>query len=87
MTALDNLGFGPKDGTDPEILKRFKDTIVESLHQEVDPWMKQSLKKNSIKKAMEKSMQLSELMGLFLFYMYHKVALKEFENYLKKENA
>lgn len=86
VTTMDELGFGPKDGADPEILKRFKDTIVESLHQEVEPWMKRTLEKSSIKKVMEKGIQLSELMGLFLFYMYHKVALKEIEETLKKEN-
>ncbi len=84
VTAMDALGFGPKDGVDPEILKRFKDTIFESLHQEVEPWMKRSLEKSSIKSVMEKGIQLSELMGLFLFYMYHKVALKEIEETLKK---
>jgi len=59
IMLFDKLGFGPKDRSEPEILKQFKDTIVDSLHQEVGPWMKQSLVSQSLKPVLEKENKFS----------------------------
>ena len=81
ITTMDRLGFGPKDGTDPENLKKSFDFVAKSLHKDTRELMMKKSREMSLDDFMEKSSQITEVMGLFLYYTYQKISTAEFKAY------
>jgi len=70
VTTMDRLGFGPKDGTDPENLKESFDFVAKSLHKDTRELLRKKSRETSLDDFLEKASQFTEVMGLFLYYTY-----------------
>lgn len=81
VVAMDRLGFGPKDGTDPVNLKNTFEFISESLHKDTRALVTRKTRETSLEDFMVSATQLTEVMGLFLYYTYQKVSMAEFRKY------
>ena len=78
MVDMDRLGFGPKDGYDPEELKRIADFIrdfVRSAHRE---YYKRNLEGLSSADLDDKGSKFAEIMSLFFYHIYRKLAREEY---------
>lgn len=77
MVDMDRLGFGPKDGYDPQELKRIADfirTFVRSSHRE---YYQRNLEKLSSAEMDEKGSKFVEIMSLFFYHLYRKLVREE----------
>jgi DNA-binding transcriptional MerR regulator len=89
MVDMDQLGFGPKDGYDPEELKRIADFIrlfVRSAHRE---YYQRNLERLSSADLDEKGIKFAEIMSLFFYHIYRKLVREEYHrlrNTLKHGN-
>lgn len=78
MVDMDQLGFGPKDGYDPEELKRIADFIrhfVRSAHRE---YYQRNLERLSSTEMDAKGSRFAEIMSLFFYHIYRKLAREEY---------
>jgi DNA-binding transcriptional MerR regulator len=78
MVDMDQLGFGPKDGYDPEELKRIADFIrhfVRSAHRE---YYRRNLARLSSAEMDAKGSRFAEIMSLFFYHSYRKLAREEY---------
>ena len=79
MVDMDRLGFGPKDGYDPEELKRIADFIrgfVRSAHRE---YYNRNLEGLSSADLDDKGSKFTEIMSLFFYHIYRKLAREEYQ--------
>jgi hypothetical protein len=79
MVDMDRLGFGPKDGYDPEELKRIADFIrgfVRSAHRE---YYTRNLEGLSSADLDDKGSKFAEIMSLFFYHIYRKLAREEYQ--------
>lgn len=84
MVDMDELGFGPKDGYDPEELKRIADFIrdfVRSAHRE---YYRRNLEPLSSEELDGKGSQFAEIMSLFFYHIYRKLVREEYLHLRKK---
>jgi len=80
MVDMDRMGFGPKDGYDPEELKRIADFIrrfVRSSHRE---YYQRNLEGLSSSELDGKGSKFTEIMSLFFYHMYRKLVREEYHN-------
>ncbi len=84
ITTMDRLGYGPKDGTDPHNLKKSFEFVTKSLHRDTRELMDKKSKEMSAEEFLEKSSQMTEVMGLFLYYAYQKISATEFKTHIKQ---
>ncbi len=84
MVDMDTLGFGPKDGYDPEELKRIADFIrdfVRSAHRE---YYRRNLERLSSDELDGKGSRFAEIMSLFFYHIYRKLVREEYLHLRKK---
>ncbi|MCU0559981.1 MAG: MerR family transcriptional regulator [Desulfobacterales bacterium] len=84
MVDMDTLGFGPKDGYDPEELRRIADFIrgfVRSAHRE---YYQRNLERLSSEELDDKGSRFAEIMSLFFYHIYRKLVREEYLNLRKK---
>jgi len=84
VTTMDRLGYGPKDGTDPDNLKKSFDFVAKSLHRDTQELIAKKSKEMSSEEILVKSSQMTEVMGLFLYYTYQKISTAEFKSHIKQ---
>jgi hypothetical protein len=80
MVDMDTLGFGPKDGYDPEELKRIADFIrdfVRSAHRE---YFRRNLERLSSAELDDKGSRFAEIMSLFFYHIYRKLVREEYRH-------
>jgi DNA-binding transcriptional MerR regulator len=83
MVDMDTLGFGPKDGYDPEELKRIADFIrdfVRSAHRE---YYRRNLERLSSADLDDKGSRFAEIMSLFFYHIYRKLVREEYQHLRK----
>jgi DNA-binding transcriptional MerR regulator len=73
MVDMDRLGFGPRDGYDPENLKPISDFIKSYLTTGTREYLERNAEKLDSPDFREKNAQFSELMSLFLYYLYRRM--------------
>jgi len=73
MVDMDRLGFGPRDGYDPENLKPISDFIQSYLTTGTREYLERNAEKLDSPDFREKGAQFSELMSLFLYYLYRRM--------------
>lgn len=73
MVDMDRLGFGPRDGYDPENLKPISDFIKSYLTTGTQEYLERNAEKLDSPDFKEKGAQFSELMSLFLYYLYRRM--------------
>lgn len=74
MVDMDRLGFGPRDGYDPKGLKPISDFIQSYLTVSTREYLERNAEKLNSPGFQEKGSQFTELMSLFLYHFYRKIA-------------
>lgn len=73
MVDMDNLGFGPKDGHDPEDLKYIARFVREFVSRNMKKYYESNLERLVSRGFAEKAGQFHEVISLFFFHIYRKV--------------
>jgi DNA-binding transcriptional MerR regulator len=77
LVDLDRAGFGPKDGFDPGIARRYTDLfrpIVQLAHEN---FLNTNLDKYTPEENLERGIRGRELMGVFFYHLYRKLVREE----------
>lgn len=74
MVDMDNLGFGPRDGHDPEDLKYIANFVREFVVSNLKKYYESNLEKLASKGFAEKAGQFHEVISLFFYHLYRKFA-------------
>ena len=72
MVDMDRLGFGPKDGFDPEDLRYIGEFLRKYVVDIVKKYYQNNLEKMTSKEYVEKANQYHELISLFFYHLYRK---------------
>ncbi|MEA3222552.1 MAG: MerR family transcriptional regulator [Thermodesulfobacteriota bacterium] len=83
IVEMDLLGFGPKDGHDPESLRRTGDFIRGVLLAGQQDFLKINYGNAPSTETLGKGMRYEEVMSLFIYYLYRKLSREGYEHYLK----
>jgi len=79
---MDRAGTGPKDGFDPEVLRHYKDylqTMVADLNKN---FTDQLYGEVSADEFAERGFRNLNLMGIYLFFLFRKLAQKDTQIYI-----
>ncbi len=80
MVDMDRLGFGPKDGYDPEELKRIADFIRRFVRSSHRDYYQRNLERLSSTELEEKGSKFAEIMSLFFYHIYRKLVREEYRS-------
>ncbi len=83
LVDMDNLGFGPKDGYDPKLLKYYSDFFSEFILKCSKEYYKSHIEKFSSEDFPEKNARYTEILGLFFYYLFRKLLKGDFISYFK----
>jgi len=72
MVDMDRLGFGPKDGFDPEDLRYIGEFVKKYVVDIVKKYYQNNLEKMTSKEYVERANQYHELISLFFYHLYRK---------------
>jgi DNA-binding transcriptional MerR regulator len=72
MVDMDHLGFGPKDGFDPEDLRRIAEFLKKYVVSVSTKYYENNLEKLTSKEYVEKASQYHEVISLFFYHLYRK---------------
>jgi DNA-binding transcriptional MerR regulator len=72
MVDMDQIGFGPKDGFDPEDLRHIAEFLKKYLVTVVKKYYENNLEKLTSKEYVERAGQYHEVISLFFFHLYRK---------------
>jgi len=72
MVDMEQLGFGPKDGFDPEDLRQIVEFVREYAVTVSRKYYENNLEKLTSNEYAEKSSQYHEVISLFFYYLYRK---------------
>ena len=87
MVDMDNLGFGPKSGHDPEDLKQISDFVREYLVKAFKKYYQDNLEKLSSADSVARGNQFHELISLLFYHLYRKFARQAARNLLESDRA
>jgi len=80
---MDKIGFGPKDGYDPIVLKQISDFFTKFVSEGSQEYYQKNIEKFSSDDLLEKGARYTEIVGLFLYYLYRKLARENFLSFYK----
>ena len=83
MVDMDRLGFGPKDGFDPEDLRYIAEFVRKYLVDISKKYYEPNLEKMTSKEGVEKASQYHELISLFFYHLYRKFIRESTERLLE----
>jgi len=72
MVDMDHLGFGPKDGFDPEDLRRIAEFLKKYVVTVSRKYYENNLEKLTSKEYVERASQYHEVISLFFYHLYRK---------------
>jgi len=72
MVDMDRLGFGPKDGYDPEDLRHIAEFVKKFLVDVFKKYYRNNLEKLTSKEYVERHSQYHEVISLFFYHLYRK---------------
>ena len=72
MVDMDQLGFGPKDGYDPEDLRHIGEFVRNYVVDIFKKYYQNNLEKMTSKEYVERANQYHELISLFFYHLYRK---------------
>jgi DNA-binding transcriptional MerR regulator len=72
MVDMDQLGFGPKDGHDPEDLRYIAEFVRKHVVDSFKKYYQNNLEKLTSKEYVEKASQFHEVISLFFYHLYRK---------------
>jgi DNA-binding transcriptional MerR regulator len=82
MVDMDRLGFGPKDGHDPEDLRYIAEFVKKYVVDGFRKYYHDNLEKLTSKDCDERHSQFHELISLFFYHLYRKFARESTRRYL-----
>lgn len=74
MVDMDRIGFGPKNGHDPEDLRYIADFVKEFVVNSFKKYYQTNLEKLSSEEFYQKRDQFHEIISLFFYHLYRKFA-------------
>lgn len=83
LVDMDKIGFGPKDGYDPIVLKQISDFFTKFVSEGSQEYYQKNIEKFSSDDLLEKGARYTEIVGLFLYYLYRKLARENFLSFYK----
>ncbi|MEJ2727286.1 MAG: MerR family transcriptional regulator [Deltaproteobacteria bacterium] len=86
MVDMDRIGFGPKDGHDPEDLRYIADFVKGFVVKSFKKYYRTNLEKLSAADFDEKRDQFHEIISLFFYHLYRKFARKAIGDLLESED-
>jgi len=86
MVDMDRIGFGPKDGHDPEDLKYIADFVKEFVVNSFKKYYRTNLEKLSAADFDQKRDQFHEVISLFFYHLYRKFAGQASHQLLESED-
>jgi len=72
MVDMDHLGFGPKDGFDPEDLRHIAEFVKNYVVSVLKKYYESNLEKLTSKEYVERASQYHEVISLFFYHLYRK---------------
>jgi DNA-binding transcriptional MerR regulator len=85
MVDMDRIGFGPKDGHDPEDLRYIADFVKEFVVNSFKKYYQTNLEKLSATDFNRKRDQFHEVISLFFYHLYRKFARQAIHILLESE--
>ncbi len=85
MVDMDRIGFGPKDGHDPEDLRYIADFVKEFVVNSFKKYYQTNLEKLSAADFDQKRDQFHEVISLFFYHLYRKFARQAIDHLLESE--
>jgi DNA-binding transcriptional MerR regulator len=86
MVDMDHIGFGPKDGHDPEDLRYIADFVKEFVVSSFKKYYQSNLEKLSAADFDPKRDQFHEVISLFFYHLYRKFARQTIHHLLESED-
>ena len=83
LVDMDRLGFGPKDGHDPENIRRISDFVRDYIQNSQREYYQSNMGRLFSEERTEKEVEIRELMSLFFYHLYRKLVREEFEHLRK----
>jgi DNA-binding transcriptional MerR regulator len=83
MVDMDRIGFGPRDGHDPEDLKYISDFVREFVVNNFNKYYQSNLDKLSSADYPDKAGQFHEVISLFFYHLYRKFARESVDRLLR----
>jgi len=83
IVDMDRIGFGPKDGCDPEDIRRISDFVREYVQSSQKEYYQSNLQRLTSKELTDKGNKFTEIMSLFFYHLYRKVVMEEYRRLLK----
>jgi DNA-binding transcriptional MerR regulator len=87
LVDLDRAGFGPKDGVDPEVARRYTDLFRPIVKMAHGSFMNADLAKFTAEENLERGIRGRELMGVFFYHLYRKLVREEDWTFTKNNAA
>lgn len=84
MVDMDQLGFGPKDGFDPEDLRQIAEFVKEYVVSVSKKYYENNLEKLTSKEYAEKAGQYHEVISLFFYHLYRKFIRQATQRLIEK---
>jgi DNA-binding transcriptional MerR regulator len=72
MVDMDSIGFGPKDGFDPEDLRHIAEFVNKYVVIAFKKYYQNNLEKLTSKEYVDKASQFHEVISLFFYHLYRK---------------
>lgn len=72
MVDMDHIGFGPKDGFDPEDLRHIAEFVKKYVVSSFKKYYLNNLEKLTSKEYVERAGQFHEVISLFFYHLYRK---------------
>lgn len=84
MVDMDHLGFGPKDGLDPEDLRHIVEFVKTYVVNVFKKYYENNLEQLTSKEYAEKAGQYQEVIGLFFYHIYRKFVRQATERLIEQ---
>jgi DNA-binding transcriptional MerR regulator len=82
LVEMDRTGFGPRDGYNPEELKRIVDFVRDWVRGTQKDYYQSNLERIATQEVTEKGSKFTEIMSLFFYHLYRKLVREEYGHML-----
>lgn len=83
LVDMDNIGFGPKNGFNPEDLRPYANILHNLIAGGHKKYFLSNLDQSTTKELQEKGGRLTEIMSLFFYHLYRQFARDAFDDFVK----
>ena len=84
MVEMDRIGLGPANGFNPEVLRNYKDYMQDIVVNLSRTFTDQLYGQVSDDEFAETGFRSMNLMGIYLFFLFRKLAMKDTADYIEK---